>query len=107
MLELKTLKLICHNPNYSIKELLRILDIPNSTMTNVINRLTSKGLLQRKLSNKDLRSFELELTEKGKEAVEEHLEAETGIFESMLNPLEDHEKEEFIRLFEKIVGKME
>jgi len=25
----------------------------------------------------------------------------------MLNPLEDNEKEEFIRLFEKIVGKTE
>ncbi len=107
ILELRILKLVYHNPSYKIRDILCILGIPSSTMTNTINRLTSKGLLQRKINNNDLRSFELELTDKGKDAVVEHLEAESKIFEKMLSPLENDEKEVFIKLFQKIVSKME
>lgn len=104
MLELKILKLLFQNSSYKIKDILKVLGIPNSTATNVINRLTEKELLQRKLNANDLRSFELELTEKGKSAVTEHLAAETIIFENMLRCLSDNEKEVFVNLFGKIVS---
>ncbi len=104
MLDLKILKLLFQNSNYKIKDILKVLGIPNSTATNVINRLTEKELLQRKLNTIDLRSFELELTEKGKSAVTEHLAAETIIFENMLSCLNDNEKELFVDLFRKIVS---
>jgi DNA-binding MarR family transcriptional regulator len=70
----------------------------------VINRLTEKELLYRKLNNNDLHSFEIELTEKGNAAVTEHLAAEVVIFEQMLNCLDDNEKETFVKLFHRIVS---
>ena len=79
------------------------LNIPNSTVTNVINRLTKKELLVRELNSTDLRSFNLKLTEKGSCAVADHLNAETAIFESILHVLQDDEKETFVELFRKIV----
>lgn len=104
ILDLKVLKLLFQNSSYKIKDILKTLGIPNSTATNVINRLTGKKLLQRKLNTVDLRSFELELTEKGRSAVTEHLEAETIIFENMLSCLDDNEKELFVKMFRKIVS---
>lgn len=103
-LEIKVLKLIYFNPSYKIKDLLVKLDIPNSTLTNVVNRLVKKNLISRNIDRTDLRSFGLELTPDGKEAIAEHLDAETNIFEAMLNYLNDEERKEFIRIISKIVA---
>lgn len=105
--DLKVLKLIYLNPNYKIKDFLSILNIPNSSMTNIINRLSKKELIRRKMNSRDLRSFELELSEMGKEAVVEHLEAEAMIFEKLLSNLNDDEIETFVRLFQKIASSIE
>lgn len=104
MLELKILKLVYMSSNMQIKEILRVLSIPNSTATNAINRLTKKELILRKLNNSDLRSFELELTSKGISAVSEHLSAETAVFENLLRCLNTEEKDTFVRLFKKIAS---
>lgn len=107
MLELKVLKLIYLDPRRKIRDILGLLGIPNSTLTNAINRLTGKGLLIRKLDAHDLRSFELELTEKGKTSILSHLEAEEALFENMLSCLNDQEKEDFINLFGRITAHIE
>lgn len=103
ILDVKVLKLIYQNPDYRIKDILKLLNIPNSTMTNVINRLEKKELLTRRLNNNNLRSFELELTEKGRVSILKHLEAEVIVFENMLSCLDESEKDLFINLFGKIV----
>lgn len=102
-LEIKVLKLIYFNHSYKIKDFLDALGIPNSTFSNVVNRLVKKELINRKIDNSDLRSFGLELTSEGKEAIEEHLDAETIVFEGILKRLDEDERNEFVRLMGKIV----
>jgi DNA-binding MarR family transcriptional regulator len=103
-LEMKVLKLIYFHPEYKIKDFLDQLGIPGSTFSNVINRLVKKELVSRRLDQTDLRSFSLELTEFGKEAIREHLEAETGIFEEMLGCLKEEERKEFVEIMRKIAA---
>ncbi len=103
IIDLNILKLIYANPNIKIKEIVKSLKVPNSTLTNAINRLSKRGLLQRKLSNNDLRSFDLELTPIGTISVEEHIREENKLFANLLQDLNEEEAVEFVRLFKKIV----
>ena len=103
-LEIKVLKLIYFNPSYKIKDFIDKLGVPNSTFSNVLNRLVKKDLVIRKIDNNDLRSYGLELTMYGRDAIKEHLDAEIGIFEGILSNLEEEEQNEFIRIMKKIVG---
>jgi DNA-binding MarR family transcriptional regulator len=102
LLEMKVLKMIYFNPEYKIKDFIDQLGIPNSTLTNVINRLVKKDLVNRKIDHTDLRSFGLELTSNGKEAIQEHLTAETSIFEGVLSRLDKDERDEFVKVMRKI-----
>lgn len=106
VLEVKILKYIYINSNAQIKDILKNLNVPNSTMTNAINRLTKKELIKRKINDNDLRSFELQLTPNGESAVLSHLSAETVIFKNMLSPLTEEEQNTFVKLFEKIVSQI-
>lgn len=102
-LEIKVLKLIYFNPSCKIKDFIDMLGVPNSTFSNVINRLVKKNLVNRMIDNSDLRSFGLKLTLYGRDAIKEHLDAEIGIFERILDNLEEEERNEFIRIMKKIV----
>lgn len=103
IIDLNILKLIYANSDIKIKEIVKTLKVPNSTLTNAINRLSKRGLLQRKLSDYDLRSFDLELTPTGTSAVEEHIIEENKAFADLLQDLNEEEIVEFKRLFKKIV----
>ncbi len=102
-LEIKVLKLIYFNPCWKIKDFIDMLGVPNSTFSNVINRLVKKNLVNRKIDNNDLRSFGLELTSNGKVAIKEHLDAEVSIFEGILRRLSAEERNEFLVIMKKIV----
>jgi DNA-binding MarR family transcriptional regulator len=102
-LELKVLKLIYFNPDYKIKDFIDKLVVPNSTFTNIINRLVKKDLVNRKIDQGDLRSFGLELTLNGTDAIKEHLDAEVSIFEGILDRLNEIERKEFVGIMRKIV----
>ena len=106
VLELKILKYIYFNSNRQIKDILKNLNVPNSTMTNAINRLAKKGLIKRMINDDDLRSFELQLTPYGKSAVILHLSAEAAVFEKLLSPLTEEERNTFVKLFDKIVSQI-
>lgn len=103
-LEIKVLKLIYFNPNCKIKDFIDMLGVPNSTFSNVINRLVKKDLVNRKIDNNDLRSFGLELSLNGKDAIKEHLDAEVSIFEGILSRLSEEERNEFVQIMAKIVA---
>lgn len=102
--DMNILKLVYANSDYRIKQYLEVLRIPNSTFTNNINRLVKRELLVRKMGEKDLRSFKLELTEKGKAAVEYHLQAEEDVFGVLLDKLTEEEQRTFVKLFAKLVS---
>ncbi len=102
LLEMKVLKMIYFNPDYKIKDFIERLGIPNSTLSNVINRLVKKDLVNRKIDHTDLRSFGLELTSYGKKAIQEHLAAETSIFEGVLSRLDNDERDGFVKVMRKI-----
>lgn len=103
MLDVNILRLLFDNPKIIPKEIAEFLKIPNSTLTNVINRLGKKGLLERQLNTHDLRSLQLILTDKGKEAIKNHHNAERILIGKMFSILNDDEVESLIHICEKII----
>ena len=79
--------------NYQIKP---------STLTNIIERLERKGLVERVRSEGDRKAVYLHRTLRGNEIVAKHIEEDRVFFDRMLSPLTQIEKEQFIKLAKKI-----
>lgn len=106
ILDVNILRLLFNNCEIVPKEIVGRLNIPNSTLTNAINRLEKKELVERKLNANDLRSLQLLLTDKGKKAISEHHNAERVLIENIFGILNEAEINSLITIFEKIVGKL-
>ncbi len=103
-IEISILSIVEKNPDVILKEIIQILGIPASTLTNAVDRLEKRGLLQRVISKRDRRSFGLELTEKGHSAQIEHRKGEEILWKRVLGAYDtDEERAEFLRLMQKLV----
>lgn len=103
-IEINIMRLAAANPDIILREICQQLNIVNSTLTSAINRLEKRRFIKRIISSRDLRSFGLELTEEGRNALNDHLEGEERVLNNILESLEsDEEKESFVRMFKKIV----
>lgn len=101
--EIAIIQMVSHNPNIILGEICVALDMPKSTLTNVINRLEKSGYLTRTISKRDMRSYGLLLSEKGILAQKEHKEYELFLANGILNALDsDKERKTLIDLMKKI-----
>ncbi|SKC80951.1 MarR family winged helix-turn-helix transcriptional regulator [Maledivibacter halophilus] len=105
-IEISILEIIHKNPDIILREIVNILGIPNSTLTNAINRLEKRNLVNRTISKRDKRSFGLELTQEGKLAQKEHKNGEKLLWQKLLNPLEKEERTVFLRCLRKIANNL-
>jgi DNA-binding MarR family transcriptional regulator len=106
-IEISILNIISIKPNVILKEINEMLEIPNSTLTNAVDRLEKRGLIRRVISQRDRRSFGLELTEKGTLAQIEHKKGEAVLWQKILGSFDSAaEREELIRLLGKLVNNL-
>ncbi len=104
-IEISILSIIERKPDVILKEIVEILGIPASTLTSAVDRLEKRGLMKRVISQRDRRSFGLEMTDEGKIAQQEHRESERVLWEKVLGSYEtSNERIELIRLL-KILAK--
>jgi DNA-binding MarR family transcriptional regulator len=106
-IEISILNIISMNPNVILKEINEMLESPNSTLTNAVDRLEKRDLIRRVISKRDRRSFGLELTEKGTLAQIEHKKGEAVLWQKILGSFDSAaEREELIRLLGKLVDNL-
>ncbi|WPC44351.1 MarR family winged helix-turn-helix transcriptional regulator [Clostridium sp. JS66] len=101
MIDFRVLRVVAENPGKQIKDLLNILKVPNSTLTSVINRLEKRGILKRVISPEDRRSFNLEITDLGKDIQEEHMKFDYAVARKYLEATESEEEKRFLIKFLK------
>ncbi|AWI04926.1 MarR family winged helix-turn-helix transcriptional regulator [Clostridium drakei] len=105
MVDFRVLRVVTENPGKQIKDLLNILKIPNSTLTSVINRLEKRGILKRVISPEDRRSFNLEITDLGKDIQDEHMKFDYAVARKYLEATESEEEKNFlIKFLKKLAG---
>ena len=90
------------NPGYILKEIRDILKVPQTTLSSIISKLEKRDLLRRVINHRDMRSFSIEVTEKGKKLIAEHKANDRQKAKSILLKLDEEERDVFIRLFDKV-----
>ncbi len=105
LLDVNVLRLVKGHAGIRVKEIIQKLKASNSTISSAIKRLELRGLIERKISQEDLRSFCIVLTEEGRRAIEEHFEKEKEVTSYLLRGLKTKEDQEtFLNLLDQIVS---
>ncbi|MFA8342609.1 MAG: MarR family winged helix-turn-helix transcriptional regulator [Rhodothermaceae bacterium] len=101
--EMHLMGLAYYNPDMILKEIRDYLNIPQTTLSSIVAKLEKNGYLKRVINPRDMRSFSLELTEKGKSRLEMHQKSDYEQVKSALLPLSEEERESFKKILGKIM----
>ncbi|MGF6598731.1 DNA-binding MarR family transcriptional regulator [Paraburkholderia sp. GAS448] len=85
-------------------ELSKLLGIDTGLMTRMLDKLETKGLLERSRSLEDRRVVNLKLTEKGEEVASQLPEVAPGVLNNRLKDFSRAEFKELQRLLTKFLG---
>jgi DNA-binding MarR family transcriptional regulator len=106
--DLHILAIVQAKPDVILREIKEYLDVPNSTLTGIIDRLENRGLIERVISSRDRRSFGLKLTGKGRALRAEQLQVRRSAAAKMLGALDsEKEKETFVAMMVKIGDRLQ
>jgi DNA-binding MarR family transcriptional regulator len=81
--------------------------IDRSTMADIVRRLTSRGLVQRRRTRRDARRYAVRLTDKGETALRQAAPAARTTDEKILSALAPTQREAFLRSLSRIVMAVE
>ena len=94
------------NPDFILKEIRDILKVPQTTLSSIVGKLEKRGFIRRVINHRDMRSFSIEVTEKGRLMHAEHRANDQKMAAHLLKLLDADERDDFIRLFQKVAGGM-
>lgn len=102
--ELSVIRIISEKEDVIIKDIIEALNIHKSTLTRIIDRLEKRNLIVRAISNRDRRSYRLELTEKGWVIQDKRIKFEEEVYVKIIfSPYTYEEREELLRFIKKLV----
>jgi DNA-binding MarR family transcriptional regulator len=87
----------------AIKDVRERFEMPQSSLTSVINRLEKQGLLVRRIHPDDRRSYLLEATAAGRKAQADHEARDRSVARALLSPLDRDERKTIVKLLNKVV----
>lgn len=106
-LEISVLDMVSKKPDIILREIVQKLQVPSSTLTSAVDRLEKRGYLKRVISERDRRSYGLELSTEGYLAQQEHKKSEQLLFETLLKSLDTNaERESLLKLMKKIIDRL-
>lgn len=100
----RLLSLIFSKQSISQKELVDLLDIRPSSLSELLKKLESKELIERTPSEQDKRNMTVTLTAQGKSIVEQMERSRTDFEENVFKMLSAEERETFASLLDKITA---
>ena len=95
------------NEDISQTGLVEATGIDRSTLADVVRRLVTKGLLQRKRTRQDARMYAVRLTAKGRDALQATRPAAVRADERVLSGLSVRQRQEFIATLADVVRSMD
>lgn len=102
--QLYYIELINKNKNISISEISRILEVKKSTVSVAINQLIDMGIVIKTQSESDKRFYFLQLTPKGENIINKHMEIHKDTIKKILEILNPEEVDNFIKIINKITA---
>lgn len=104
-LDMQVITMAYEKPDIILKDIRDKLKIPQTTLSSIVAKLEKRGFIQRIINPRDYRSFSLKITALGKETMDEHMKMDHEQSRHMLRSLEPEERDEFIRLFDKMADR--
>jgi DNA-binding MarR family transcriptional regulator len=108
VVQLATLHNLSSRPNIHLGDLASLLQMTNSTMSGVIDRLVHSGLVERTIPPENRRSVSINLTEKGIDLLAEFT-SRGSIFVKKVNSvmeLPEEDLQQLLRLHELVLSKL-
>ncbi|MDN4524684.1 MarR family winged helix-turn-helix transcriptional regulator [Fictibacillus fluitans] len=105
VVQLKALYKIHRSPNTGLRELAASLKLTNSTMSGVVDRLVSSGLLEREISAADRRAITLKLTEDGEQKLREATGDDSSFTRRIMEitKMDPEDKDHLLRIHQQIM----
>ncbi len=100
--EIRALVLLDSGERVTMTNLADLLGVPLSTATHTVDRLVSKGLVERNRSEEDRRVVEVQRSEYGRKLQEGFRDKRKIVARSWLEPLSGSERDLFLDLMAKI-----
>jgi DNA-binding MarR family transcriptional regulator len=94
------------HPDAILKDIREQMQLRQSTLTSIVNKLERLGLVRRVINRRDLRSYSLELTEAGHALREEHRRSDQAQVARLLGMLNDGERQQFVDLMSKLTRRL-
>jgi DNA-binding MarR family transcriptional regulator len=92
------------NPN--LGEIAKALKLSKPSVTVIVDKLASKGYIQKFQSDEDRRSFHVHLSAKGKKLVKMHGETHNKILDMLQNNLDSKDLKKLVTILNKVVSKV-
>lgn len=92
------------NPN--LKEIAQALKLSKPSVTAIVDKLTSKGYIDKFQSDEDRRSFHVHLSAKGKKLVKLHDETHNRMADLFRKNLDSKDLKKLVSLLNKVVSKI-
>lgn len=100
--QLYYIELVHKHNNISVSQIAKMLDVKKSTVSIAINHLINQGIVTKSQSSTDKRQYFLQLTSKGENIMEIHMKVHKDAIKQILEILNLHEVDEFIKIIDKI-----
>jgi DNA-binding MarR family transcriptional regulator len=100
--EIRAIIILDSQDRMTMSNLAESLGVPLSTATHTVDRLVSKGLVERNRSEEDRRVVEVQMSEYGRKLQEAFRGQRRVVARSWLEPLSGDERELFLTLMAKI-----
>jgi DNA-binding MarR family transcriptional regulator len=91
------------NPN--LGEIAKALKLSKPSVTAIVDKLASKGYIDKFQSDEDRRSFHVHLSTKGKNLVKMHGETHSKIADLLKNNLDSKDLKTLVRILNKVASK--
>jgi DNA-binding MarR family transcriptional regulator len=100
--EIRAIIILDSQDRLTMSNLAESLGVPLSTATHTVDRLVSKGLVERNRSEEDRRVVEVQMSEYGRKLQAAFRDKRKVVARSWLEPLSGEEREVFLQLMGKI-----
>ena len=104
---LATLRRAANQSSLTPSELIDALLLTSGAMTNRLDKLCEKGLIERMQSAQDRRSISVALTNKGRVLIDEMIEAHVAVLQELVISLSDEDKSILNGTLNKWLGQFE
>jgi len=101
-----TLMCLWEEEGVTQREIAQKSKVENSTTTRTLDKLENLGLVERQADPNSRRSFRIYLTDQGRALKEQLIPIPISINQKILSALEEAEREEMIRLLQKLVAQV-